>query len=283
MFNYHSFIGSKLFAHLFPDNPKIQKRCSGNKDVDILLFRDPGGAAPSIKEYYKGLFGNKIELHYIPLISDYFKTLVPGLPKIADHDDPYRTTLRNMFFTLKASHLPWDTVHKNKTIYDLFLMSEENCKIDETLLHKLLNYWEQTKGSKWRADFTKESADFFDDAVSRENIHDELHERVKHFDKPAFKYLQEPDQTTVWVCPEKFKAASEDLRRYVVIEEAQTLALERLLIPGIKTVPFLAYSEFIGALCQRLAPIWMVPYIIENLKYFLTYKENFYDTKIRKF
>lgn len=263
----HMLIGSRLFQKLFPDNEKIQKRCSGDdRDYDVLVFDLLYYKNNNVKNHFKKLYNsNKVELHYI-------EPIYPFL-----NDSKYR--LQDVLFTLKASHVPWDSIHKEKTFYDLFLMSEEKCKIILDLFYDLNEYWTSSKGEKWRADFTKESSDFFDDAVSRENIHDELHEQVKHLDKPAFKYLQEPNQTTVWVCPSKFASCSEEIRRYVIIEEAQTLALERLLIPGIKSNPTIAYNEFIKGLILRLAPLWMVPYITENLNYFLTYKEKFYDRK----
>lgn len=273
----HSIIGSKLFAHLFPDNLKIQKRCSGNKDTDILLFVDYTDSI-QMKDVYKQVYGSKTELHFIPDLNCYFENGLNGLPNITTNSE--LQTFRNMFFTLKASHYAWDTVHREKTIYDLFLMSEEGCKIIPELYYELHNYWTKKWGEKWRADFTKESEDFFDDAISRENIHDELHERVKYFDKPAFKYLQEEGQTTVYVDEKKFYEADELIRQRVIIEEAQTLALERFLIPGIKKNQHTSYYHFIKALIERLAPLWMTVYIIENLNYFLTYKENYYDSKI---
>jgi hypothetical protein len=58
-----------------------------------------------------------------------------------------------------------------------------------------------------------------------------LHKQVAYYDKPAFRFVQEPNQTTVWVCPDKFWAVSEHIRQRVIIEEAQTLALERHILP----------------------------------------------------
>jgi hypothetical protein len=144
----------------------------------------------------------------------------------------------------------------------------------------LTQWWKDTLSTaktKWRADFEKESSEFFDDAVSRENVHDELHKRVAFYDQPAFKFLQEPDQTTVYVSPEKFWQVSEHIRQRVIIEEAQTLALERELLPKISNNPHVAYVKFIEGLVDRLAPEWMIPYIVNNLHYFLTFKEKFYD------
>lgn len=265
----HSLIGSKLFSKLFPDNIKIQKRCEGNKDTDVLVYYPLDIKDASLKQYFKNLYGNKTEVHHIePII------------ELIDNKNVDILTYRNILFTLKASHIPWDTIHKEKTFYDLFLMSEEGCKIIPELYYELNQYWTNKFGEKWRADFTKESEDFFDDYVSRENVHDELHEKVKKFEQPAFKYLQEPGQTTVYVDEKKFYETTEEIRRAVVIEEAQVLALERFLLPKIKENEFLSYLHFIKVLVERCAPLWMTIYIINNLNYFLTYKNKFYDPEV---
>lgn len=263
MENTHFIIGSRLFKELFPNNKKIQQRCKSDSDFDICHM-DLNVDKSQFQQKYG--HGAKIDLHYNPIL---FKCL----SQITDTN-----VLKNVFFTLKASHVQFDKVHQKKTFYDLFLMSEERCTVIEPLFWDLTQWWKETlPNKKWRADFEKESTDFFDDAVSRENIHDELHKRVAYYDQPAFKFLQEPDQTTVYVSPEKFWQVTEHIRQRVIIEEAQTLALERLLLPKITTNSHGAYVQFVEGLVDRLAPEWMIPYIINNLHYFLTFKENFYE------
>jgi hypothetical protein len=208
----------------------------------------------------------KVEIHLDPLLY-YLYTKYP--------DE------RVMLFTLKASHFPFHRHHLKKTLYDLHQMQKTGVKLDESLFYILYYYWEGKFGKPWRADFTKDSAEFFDDAVSRESLHDDLHELSKGFDMPAFRYLQDPAQTTVYVDRDKFFEATEELRQRVVIEEAQTLALERYASKGIGT-PQIIYSEFISGLIERLAPLWMAPYIINNLDFFLTYKDEKYNENFRR-
>lgn len=269
----HFIIGSRLFKQLFPDNEKVQKRCKDDADWDILINEEP---TEEIKMHFKELYGSKTELHYIPLLWK----MLELQEKCQQHFSVLITT-RNIYFTLKASHVYFHKVHFSKTIYDLFLMAEEGCQIIEPLFYDLYNFWKEKFNEPWRADFTKESSEFFDDAVSRENLHDELHKSVAHPDygHPAFKFLQEPNQTTVWVCPDKFKNTTEHIRQRVVIEEAQALALERDLLTGKIKNKTIAYQKWVKALIQRLAPLWMTVYIINNLNYFLTYKEDYGKTK----
>ncbi len=274
----HFVIGSKWMKKLWKDDPVIQERCSGDKDTDVLLGTPPVNYLDSpdlskdkdVLAHFKSMYGSKTELHHIPDL--YISIMSTKYIDIAE------VTLKNIYFTLKASHVPWDKIHQEKTFYDLYLMSERGCKIVPNLYYKLNNYWTDKFGPKWRADFTKESSDFFDDAVSREHVHDELHEKVKFFEKPAFKYLQEEGQTTVYVDETKFYNATEDLRRAVIIEEARVLAIERFLGPGFKRNEYICYRHFIKALVERMAPLWMTIYIVNNLFYFFNIKNNFYET-----
>lgn len=253
-------IGSRLMKSLFPDNERIQKRCKDTADWDFLVEEMP---TKEERAKFERDYGTKIEFHVIPTLWPFF-------------ENPFHQfIMRDILFTLKASHVPWDKIHKAKTFHDLFLMSEEGCGIIEDLFYQLHQFWTEKFGQKWRADFTQESEEFFDDAVSRENLHDELHKSVAKFHQPAFKFLQEPGQTTVWVDPEKFWNADEEIRQRVVIEEAQALALERDVIPGRCKSKHISYINKVKDLVDRLAPLWMTIYIINNLSYFFKFQEDY--------
>jgi hypothetical protein len=269
-------IGSRLIDKLFPDHPKLSKRSKTDSDYDILIQFNLT-SDPTTKAYFKGLFpeGSKIDLHYIPELWEVISYIDQSKHAIHDMTSP-TTLIKNVMFTLKASHVPYDKgIRQEKTFYDLYHMSEAGCEIQEPLFFELEKRWEKERGEKWRADFSKESEEFFDDAVSRESLHDELHKSVAYYDQPAFKFLQEPDQTTVWVCPDKFWNTTDHIRERVIIEEAQALALERFILPGKSTNKQLSYQKMIKALVDRLAPLWMVPYIINNLYNFLNLNEDY--------
>lgn len=269
----HFVIGSRLFKTLFPDNERIQKRCKETADFDVLVETEP---SDEVIKYFKEMYGNKTEVSCIPII---WERMVKSEIRDPDRKSSH---LKDLYFTLKASHIYFHKQHFEKTIFDLYLMAKEGCVIIEPLFWELYEFWKGKFEEPWRADFEKESSEFFDDAVSRENLHDELHKLVAHPDygHPAFKFLQEPDQTTVWVCPEKFKNTTEHIRQRVIIEEAQALALERDLLTGKIKNKTIAYQKWVKALIQRLAPLWMTIYIIENLNYFLDYQEDYGNFKI---
>lgn len=270
----HYIIGSRLLKTLFPNNHKVQQRCKDTADYDVLIDHEP---TPQDKECFKTMYGNKTECHFIPPLWNYLEDKKESLVVryVANN------VLKDVLFTLKASHVAFDKVHKKKTFYDIWSMSQEGCKVIEPLFYELHNFWTKKFGEKWRADFTKESSDFFNDAVSRENVHDDLHELVKKYDKPAFKYLQEDGQTTVYVCPEKFKNLTFDMQKQVIIEEAQVLAIEREFLnpDGIKN-QYIAYSKWLEAMVDRIAPLWQVPFICNNFYNLLTYKNKFYHNGI---
>lgn len=255
------YIGSRALEQLLPRNI-IGNRCKEHSDYDILIHSSVD--KDITKKQFNRVFGNKVEIHQCDILWQAFDD--------ARSDQRYIDIL----FTLKVSHVMFHKQHKDKTLYDIALLCDI-AKLDNDLFFKLYDYWCTLFGTPWRADFTQESNNFFDDAVSREHQHDELHLTVAKFPQPAFKYLQDPDQTTVWVCPDKFSNADENLKRQVIIEEAQVLALERDIIPNRCKNPQLSYIKKIYDLIDRLAPLWMVPYIAQNLKYFTTHKQNYYE------
>lgn len=253
---------------------KLQKRVNKNSDIDLLIL-DSSVTDIEIDEYIDNFLinwrGCKIEKHYIEPLVKYLEQ-----HKLLRGDGRYDKDFKNVLFTLKASHVSWDDKHQKKTFYDLYLMSYFGAKIIPELYFDLVKFWENKFGYKpWRADFTMESKDFFNDAVSREELHDNVHWKVKKFDKPAYMYLQEEGQTTVYVDEKKFWEVDEEVRRAVIIEEAQALAIERIIEPGKRIPARAAYRLFIEGLVERLSPQWMVPYIVNNFHYFIDYEEDY--------
>lgn len=272
----HYIIGSRWMKTLFPDNEKIQKRCKDSADFDVLIDEEP---TEEIKAYFKEMYGSKTELHYIPVLWSWASG--PMRRFESELDFPAEESfLRNILFTLKCSHASFDKVHKKKTLYDIYLMNEVGCEVIEPLFWKLFNFWSEKHPTKWRADFTKESSDFFDDAVSREHVHDELHETVKIFDQPAFRFLQEPGQTTAWVCPDKFSKLPKEKQMAVIIEESRVLAIERELSQpkGIQN-QYIAYLKWLEAMIDRIAPEWQIPFICNNYHELVNIKEKYYEQK----
>jgi hypothetical protein len=79
----------------------------------------------------------------------------------------------------------------------------------------------------------KSKFDFFDTAtgIVYEFIHDDIHEAIKHFSRPAYETIKE-DKSEVFCSKERFFSVPETLRLLTVLEEAMVLSLERYLIPN---------------------------------------------------
>lgn len=260
----HVLIGSKAISNAFDGTDYGFDRYKEKSDVDVLLREWPENkfrARQFFKDFYETL---KVDLHVIP----------PLWTAIEDAVD----SSRNILFTLKASHLTYDPPRTEpKTVYDLINMSKLGCKINNRLFIQLYYHWMKQFGRKWRADFTEEADSFFDNAINTDIDHDFLHETFKKYDQPAFRYVQEPGQTTVWVDPFKFTKVGVEKRNAVIIEEAQVLAIERFHMQGSEVNQHIAFRKMIVALVKRLAPLWMVPYILNNFHYFMIYQEDYYS------
>ena len=278
----HSLIGSRAFKPFFVElTDKFNKRAVGEKcDYDIIIPSDVPYSTKEekneVKKYFKSIYGETARLDIE--VNDYLHGLIEGMKTRILDEELYKQKMRDLFFTIKASHVIFDEVHKEKTYFDLYAMSK-HAEIIDVVYWKLQLMWIEKYGKKWRADFSKESSEFFDDAVSRENVHDQLHLMVAKEDQPAFKFMQHPGQTTVMVWEDLFWEETEQRRRNVVIEEAQALAIERdiYLAKRDPRRQHLYYIKWVKALIERLAPDWMVIYIINNLHYFFNHKEVYYE------
>jgi hypothetical protein len=266
----------------------FQQRCNSIEDLDVLIMDDTLDF-DTIRNYSQSYISNNlnvgkaginIEYHKIEPLARFIKSNFPNGLEVRSNYGRTEDLKKNMYFTLKASHVSWDTVHKKKTFLDLYLMSKNaGCQLIPELYHELLEFWESKFGKVWRADFTKEADDFFDDYVNKYIPHDDLHTFMisDNLDKPAFKYLQEPTQTTVYVDPIKFDQSTDYLKHRVIIEEAQVLALERRLLTNPEYSQRLAYEEFIEGLVDRLSPLWMTMYILNNFSFFIDYREDYFQ------
>ena len=252
----HYLIGSRLWKELYPNS----NRCKPNSDWDILVEKEID------KKYFENLYkSKKIELHAIPPLWDYLKSnSIDG----------------NMLFTLKASHVFWSEHWFEKTLNDLFLLKERGCFLNRALFQNLYVFWENKFGPIKYPNFKLSTEEFFQDYVIRKVSHDELHNSVKKFEWPAYKYAQKPNQTTVEIHENIFLLLKPEIQKRIVIEEAQVLGIERLLLTNKTQNIHIAYLEGLKLLIKRLAPLWLAVYIIENIYEFLSYREDYYVERI---
>ena len=118
-------------------------------------------------------------------------------------------------------------------------------------------------------------------ATGRVYIHDDLHELVKHFDKPIYdmiKYEDKKDQA--WCEKDLFNKLPFDYRVKCVQEEAYVIALERYIIPQIGEYEdfFWCYKRALMRICTTLCSGFFREFAFENYPNIVkAYNPNFFD------
>lgn len=188
--------------------------------------------------------------------AEWFGKLVAEDSDTKVYDDDYYPSL-DALYMLKMSHRYLrNSPHFNKTRKDIQLMQAEGAMIrpewmefykarqDET-------YWyKHPKLNQTKDDFFK------DDKVQYLWDHDDLHQSVRHLDKPAYEYYKIPGEE-VQCSKEMFFDVAQEVRLYGVLEEAYTLALERSIIPrpGVLN-PTQAFLKALEKVCTSITSGW---------------------------
>ncbi len=123
---------------------------------------------------------------------------------------------------------------------------------------------------------------FQDDGIHYEVDHDDIHESVKHFDKPAYcYYLKDGEQ--VLCDKEKFFSCPRAVQIAGVIEEACVLAIERSLIPhpGVWSSER-AWKFALSKVCSSITSGWFREFGYENLPEVLASEPKGYWVKFQK-
>jgi|688.fasta_scaffold391836_3 hypothetical protein len=113
----------------------------------------------------------------------------------------------------------------------------------------------------------KTNDDFFDDAVKKQYVHDDIHIAMAHYGAPIYESLKvdkelakcERDLWDMLLHRDKIKC---------VLEEAYVIALERFIIPKmLDNQPFCSKISFLRALekiCTTLTSGWFRDFAIDN-------------------
>lgn len=168
----------------------------------------------------------------------------------------------NLCYMLKLSHrYKKNTPFFEKTRKDILtLRNLPECRLAAELeqLLKAREALTLQKGYKLNVNKTE----FFTDNVPYQYDHDDLHEAVKHFAKPAYQYYMK-DGSEVMCDKEKFFTLPEEYRLAGVLEESYVLALERAVIPN-GTDRKLAFEIALEKVCTSITSGWFREYAWEN-------------------
>ena len=199
----------------------------------------------------------------------------------------------DLLFTIKKSHRYLkNSPHFWKTLADYHIMKRLGAKVRpeyETFLklrEKETYYYKHPKLNVSKDQF------FADDGLQYEVEHDDIHESVKRYDKPAYLYYMK-DGEQVLTDKAKFFTCAREIQLAGVVEEAATLAIERSLIPhpGVWTPEF-AWKFALAKVCSSITSGWFREFAYENALEILKLYPNGYwekfqqdraDGKVRQF
>lgn len=168
----------------------------------------------------------------------------------------------NLSYMLKLSHrYKKNTPFFEKTRKDILKLRQmPECKLDCFVEDTLAGREWLTLDKGYKLNVNK--AEFFTDNVPYQYDHDDLHEAVKHFAKPAYQYYMK-EGSEVMCDKDKFFAQTEEIRLAGVLEETYVLALERAVIPN-GTDPVVAFKIALEKVCTSITSGWFREYAWEN-------------------
>lgn len=184
---------------------------------------------------------------------------------------------------MKRSHLfrPLKFAKHIRDYHSLFKVLEH--RIDDTYRNLLSERIKLTKlkyGDK-HPSLKQKTNNFFDDAVKKYYVHDELHMVTCYGDAPIYEMLK-PDKDMVWCSKDLWEQLPFDLKVKCVREEAFVIALERFMIPKIEqgVSPPPAKFAFIWALeriCTNLTSGYFRDFAIDNWPIIMETDYSFYE------
>jgi hypothetical protein len=197
----------------------------------------------------------------------------------------------DMLFTIKSSH----KYLKNspffwKNLGDYHLMKQMGAKVRPEY-QEFLKVREKETYNYSHPKLNQSKKDFFsDDGLTYLVEHDDIHESVKIYDRPAYTYYLK-DGAEVNCDKSKFFSVSQEIRLAGVAEEAMTLAIERSLLPfpGVMT-PKQAWMFALMKVCSSITSGYFREFAYEHLpevikiypeNYFVKFQKDLSEGKIR--
>jgi hypothetical protein len=213
-------------------------------------FREPNDLDIILRSDKKDYITKAVQKYWIPEF-EYF----------LEHNKHDTYLDPEFMLTLKMSHAGWD-IHWDKTMYDILFLKNKGYAPDEELYKKLVKGWIKVHGKKWASLKGKDSETFFEDAVQRKYVHDDIHEAVAIYDRPLFEKLLFDGVS----CSEKgFNQLSFEDKILLVKEEVWVTALERYLIPeDFKCNVYGSYMKALKKLATTMSSGWFKFFILNN-------------------
>ena len=231
----------------------------------------------------KIIFGSAAIKHWYnnfrdPKDIDYINKDYQGSTKMEEHHwvDSYQYLLDSnkdenyldpeLILTCKASHAGWQ-VHWEKTMVDILFLKSKGHKINKEIYKKLKKDWKKVHGRESAPLLGKNAKTFFEDAVNRKYVHDDIHVAVAYYDRPLFEKTLVDNSGSVMCSEEKFNQLSLDDQIKMAKEEIYVTALERFIIPNdFNYSKGKAYNASLKKFVTTMSSGWMTFFLIDNFK-----------------
>ncbi len=187
----------------------------------------------------------------------------------------------DVLYMLKMSHRYLkNSPHFLKTMEDIHLLRSLGAKIK----HK--DFYRERKEQTYnyahpKLNQSKENF-FSNDNVNYVFDHDEIHEIMKHYDRPLYNYFK-ADEAEVFCSKEKFFNLPYEMQIAAVLEETYVLALERSQIPfKDKVSSDFSFNYALEKVCTSITSGWFREFAWENYqqvksKMNINYAEFFFE------
>lgn len=191
---------------------------------------------------------------------------VPTFKEIIDLSSNKEYLDPDLLLTIKASHANWN-IHWDKTMADIRFLKSKGHTINVPIYKKLVKDWTKVHGKMSAPMKGKTSKTFFEDAVKRKYIHDDVHKVVAFYDEPLYHRILKGDGTVV--CLEsKFNELSLEDKIKLVREEVYVTALERWIIPNnYKYSAGKAYKQALRKFITTMSSGWLSLWMIDNIEH----------------
>jgi len=239
--------GSYAMKHWFDDFPREPK------DIDIVSLDKNDYDLDLINRLRETDL--ELEINHAP----FFNCLVPlSVDNIMTAD---------AMLNVRMSHAMYD-IHWHKAIHDIIFLQDKGATHDIDIINELRNGWKIVHAGVREKMDLKQSADkFFNSNIKRIINHDELHEKLKLTEVPAYKKILQ-NNITVEVSKDKFDDLSYDEKLSTVLEECLVLACERYYyLQNPRHAYMLALKDF----TTRMTSGWYNIFLLENIKFFTTF------------
>ena len=242
MFVYGSF----AMRHWFKDYPRPVP------DIDVVVYDPAHRDEAFIARLYT--HGIPVEIQDDISLTHFFEMFKD------DVVDGYLTP--NAMLTVRMSHAMY-AYNLDKTLSDIMFLQSKGCTYNLDQVMELRTHWkERYREFRPPLDMNVTADEFFHSNVTRFIRHDELHERLKFMDVPAFtKIIKNPD--TVAVSRARFDDLTHEEQCHTFLEEIMVLACERHYYMD---TPQDAMLQSAGDFLARMTSGWYNIFVLDNLR-----------------